>query len=84
MSHGSSSNNILKRRCKDLNISCEHFHKTGNGSSPRYELEEILIENSPYTNNSKLAKRLLKNNLLIYKCEICGNTGEWQNKPLTL
>lgn len=31
-----------------------------------------------------LNKRLRKDNLMPYSCGICGNTGIWNNKPLTL
>lgn len=85
MSHGTSSVNIIKRRCASLDISCDHF--CGNGykkyHSP-YDLSEILIENSTYTNNPRLKERLLDSNLLTYECAICHNKGIWQNKPLTL
>ena len=84
MSHGRSSNDILKRRCAQLEISCDHFVKTGNGTAPKYTLEEILVENSPYTDSTKLKNRLLKANLLEYKCAKCGNLGFWMNEPLTL
>jgi len=46
-------------------------------------LSEILIENSNYINTNNLKKRLLKENILEYKCNIC-NITEWINKPLTL
>ena len=64
MTHGRSSNDILKRRCKQLNISCEHFKRTGNQYAPRYDLQEILVENSSYTNTNHLRIRLIKNGLL--------------------
>ena len=59
----------------------EKNHKKGN---PKYSLEEILIENSSYTNRTRLKIRLLKEHLIEYKCAICGNKGEWNNQPLTL
>ena len=46
-------------------------------------IEEILVEDSNYQ-SPKLKKRLIEAGLKEYKCEICGNTGEWQGKPLTL
>ena len=45
-------------------------------------IEDILVEDSNY--QSKLMKRLLEARVKQHKCEICGNTGEWQGKPLTL
>ena len=79
MAHGRSSNDILKRRCEQLGISCEHFKRFGNGFVPKYELQEILVENSSYTNTNHLRSGLLKN-----ECAICGNPGMWLGQPLSL
>lgn len=50
----------------------------------KYSLEELLVKNGPYIGSSRLKKRLLKAELLEYKCDVCGNTGEWQGKELSL
>jgi 5-methylcytosine-specific restriction endonuclease McrA len=50
----------------------------------RYDLKDILIENSTYANISRLKERLLQENKLEYKCAICGNNGRWLDKPLSL
>ena len=84
MSHGRSSYDIIKRRCKDLNISCNHFIKTGNQYTTVYDLQDILVENSSYTNTTRLKERLLKEGLLVYECAICHNQGEWRGQPLSL
>lgn len=84
MSHGRSQNDIIKRRCNQLNISCEHFKKVGNGTNPQFSLKEILVQNSTYTNNTRLKQRLLNEHLLKNKCAICGNEGIWLNQPLSL
>lgn len=52
-------------------------------SHPKYTLEEILVENSQYTNMTKLKDRVLKAGLLETKCAICGIT-DWNNMPLVL
>lgn len=83
MSHGRSSNDIIKRRCNQLDISTEHFCRS-NKSSTKYDLKDILVENSTYANISRLKERLLKEGLLEYKCALCGNTGEWLGNPLSL
>lgn len=75
---------IIKRRCKELNISTEHFNRIGRNNKVVYPLEEILVENSTYQNNTKLKERLIESGLLRYECYICGNKGEWQGKKLTL
>lgn len=81
---GGSSTDILKRRIKELNCSIEHFGKQNISPNIKYSLEEILIENSPYANISRLKIRLVKENKLKYKCACCGNKGEWLGQELTL
>ena len=67
-----------------MNISTNHFKHSGGLSSKRYTLEEIFKENSEYTNLGRIKEKILANNLMEYKCSICGNEGEWLGKPLTL
>lgn len=47
-------------------------------------LSEILIKCSSYASRGSLKKRLLKANLLKYKCYLCNHTGNWNNKSLSL
>ena len=49
----------------------------------KQSIDDILVEDSNYQ-SSKLKKRLIEAGLKDNRCEICGNTGEWQDKPLTL
>ena len=76
----------VKERIKELNIDTSHFLGRGAKESPppKYDLKDILIENSPYTNIGRLKKRLVKEGLLEYKCEECGNEGYWNGKELKL
>lgn len=78
----------MKKRCKELNISTDHFgfksSGNSNGGSIKYTDEEIFIKNSPIANNSSLKKRIINNKLIVYKCSNCGNLGEWQGKELSL
>ncbi len=46
-------------------------------------IQEILTENSEYS-RTHLKKRLVDEGLKEYKCECCGNNGEWGGKPLNL
>lgn len=83
--NGGSSTDILKRRIKELNCSIEHFKAFGASSSNiKYKLDEILIENSSYSNISRLKIRLVKENKLKYECAMCGNKGEWLGQKLFL
>ena len=47
-------------------------------------MDELLVEDSDYSDTPRLKTRLVKSGLLEYKCAICGNTGEWNGRPLTL
>lgn len=83
---GGSSTDILKRRIVELDISTAHFNRNINNPTTRtkYSIEEILIENSSYSNIRSLKNRLIKEGLLEYRCEKCGNAGEWLGQPLSL
>lgn len=82
---GGSSTDILKKRIKELQCDISHFTRKGECSAYiRYTLDEILIEHSPYQNIQKLKERLVRDNRLEYKCQKCGNNGEWQGEKLSL
>lgn len=74
----------IKKRCKDLNVSTEHFAFVKSNGTKKYTLDEILIKDSFYQNISRLKIRLINEKRLEYKCAICGNQGEWNGIPLTL
>lgn len=86
--NGGSSTDTLKRRIQELNCDISHFNRgiSQQGISPntKYTLEEIMVENSSYTNIKVLKKRLVNEGIFEYKCAICGNKGEWNGKPLSL
>ena len=75
---GGNSADRLKRRIEELQCSTEHFGNQSNKKSANavYDLDDILIENSPYQNITRLKIRLIREGRLEYKCEQCGNTGE--------
>lgn len=83
MCHGRHSYDLIKNRCVELDVDTSHF-RTSHNKVTKYKLDDILVENSKFTNNTKLSKRLIKDGLLEYKCSLCGNEGEWNGKPLTL
>jgi 5-methylcytosine-specific restriction endonuclease McrA len=67
------------------NLSIDHMIGRFNvGDGRRIPLGDILIENSTYTNMSRLKIRLVNEKVLDYKCVECGNEGEWMGKPITL
>ena len=83
-----NSLNGLKSYLSDNNIDTSHFNKYKNRNyklpdNTKFSLEDIMVENSTYTNLTKFKERLIKANLLEYKCSCCGIT-TWNNQPLTL
>ena len=82
---GGSSTDILKRRIKELGCDISHFGTgiTKRNYQAKYDLDDILIENSSYANISRLKQRLVKEGRLEYKCADCG-ISEWQGKALSL
>lgn len=55
----------------------------GTAQTAKYKLSDMLIKDSKYSNMSSLKKRIIRNNLLEYKCQYCGIT-EWMGKPIVL
>lgn len=84
--NGSNSKIQLKKRVEELGLDISHFDQTQDArqASTKYTLEEIMVENSTYQNITKLKERIIKADLLLYKCAICGNTGEWNGQKLVL
>lgn len=78
---------LLRNRMEELGITSNEFKgKSGLklGTSKMIEKDEdILYENSPHS-RSVVRKYILRNNIIPYKCNKCGNTGEWQGEPLSL
>ena len=83
---GGSSTDTLKRRIKELQCDISHFSSTKStrkSYQAKYDLDDILVENSTYANMSCLKTRLIKEGRMEYKCEKCG-INEWLNQPLSL
>lgn len=81
---GGTSSKALKRRIEALAIPTDHFKVRGEWAKTTYTMEEILIENSMYTNMNRLKIRLVQEGVMDYFCNECGNNGIWRGKPLTL
>ena len=78
---------LLKKRMEELHIDGTEFKgKSGIKTLSNKSIEnkeDILCENSNYT-RTVVRRYIIKNNIIPYKCCICGNEGEWQGKPLSL
>lgn len=76
----------VKRRMDDLNLDCSIFKgksaviKTNKLNNVKKE--DVLKENCKHQ-RTVLRRYIIKNNLIPYKCAICGCT-EWQGKTLSL
>lgn len=80
----------IKKYLKLYDIDTSHFTGRAWNSGKnykffgiKYELKDILVENSTYTSTSKLKKRLISEGIKEDICEEC-NITEWNNKPISL
>ena len=69
----------LKERTK--NKKREHLQGLHKISSASYE--ECFCENSRIARHS-VKEKIIKDSLIPYKCDLCGNTGNWNGQPLSL
>lgn len=80
-------NSTLKSYIKLYNINTDHFYKKlgGKDFKLKYTNDDIFIRGCKCNlNTMNIKNRILKANLLEYKCALCGNKGYWNNKPLAL
>jgi hypothetical protein len=85
---GSHAN--LQRRINEYGLDTSHFlgqgHMKGRPALSRLPAEKVLIEYSQ--DSAKISVKVLRRALDELGreriCIICGNTGEWQEKPLVL
>ena len=81
--------NTLKRRLNDENIDYSHIPlgmKANLGRKFNVEglkYEDLFVENCVHSRHA-LKKYIIKNNIIPYKCSICGLENKWNNKDLVL
>ena len=75
----------VKRRIKELNIDITHWDDNTKNARIATEQphEEYFAKNTTHGGRN-MRLRILKYNLLEYKCAKCGNTGEWLGQELIL
>lgn len=89
--HSGGGYAVLRRAAEQLNLPTDHMIEYGLNTGPAYNhlkfipLPEILVEDSTYTNSTRLKIRLLREGLLEAKCyeADCGLT-EWKGRPISL
>lgn len=81
-SSSGGSYRTLRDKINKWNIDTSHFKQVNRSQKP-LTAKDLFVENCQHGRNS-VKRYILKHNLIPYQCAICGNTGEWNNKPLTL
>lgn len=74
---------VFKRNIERLQLDTSHFHRSPKSYRRKeYTNEELFCYNSE-ASFATIRKRVIKENIIIYKCNIC-NINIWNNKPITL
>ena len=53
-----------------------------NAYGPPKTHDEVFVSDSSYPRH-RLKERIIKNNMLPYKCSVCDMPPEWQGKPMS-
>lgn len=83
------NHHTLKRRLNEENIDYSHIKLGLDANKGRkfniklLDNEELFRQNSPHS-RSTIKSHILKDNLIPYKCAICGFEGLWNDKELVL
>lgn len=80
-----SRTDIIKH-LEHLGVNLDHWTRQAHRpkGSYKYELGEILIQDSPYTNSTDLKKRLWEAEILEKRCYLCGCSPIWRSEYLEL
>ena len=75
----------VKERIKLLQLDTSHWKKNTSPAHVAITLphEKYFAKNTPHS-GSNMRVRILKYNLIPYKCAMCGNTGKWYKHDLVL
>ena len=75
---GGDSNKIVKRRIEELKLSTSHWqlYNTVNANKASEQSVEEYFKQGTSHSGAHTRRKIIKNNLIEYKCAICGNTGE--------
>jgi hypothetical protein len=74
----------LKKYLDKFNIDYSKISNFKYKKPTKKNLDEILVENSPYYNTSNLKERLYKEGLKLRKCEKCGQGEIWNGEKISL
>lgn len=84
-SNGSGSYKSIKSQLVKLGVEIPEFNYEPYNKNIKNKIydSDIFIENSSFS-RQHLKERIIKSELIDYKCEECGNEGEWNGKKLSL
>lgn len=93
LGYNKSSNQykLLNKIIKENNIDISHFRNRSEealrlyreGVLSKIKTEDLFTENSKSSRHI-VKKRMINENIIEYKCSICGNTGEWLGNKISL
>lgn len=82
--NGSGGYRNIKDRIIKLGLEVPKYNYYGDGSKRiKHSNDDVFCVNSKFP-RQKLKNRIIKQELLEYKCVECDNTGEWNEKKLSL
>lgn len=77
--------NTVKKWIRVKNLDTSHFCIIRTSpKSIKFEMCEILVENSTYIHTSNLKDRLYKDGIKFRICEMCGQGENWNGKKMSL
>ena len=74
----------VKRELTRRNITIPIYNYSGNHNFNRKLKNENIFVNDIFVSRKVVKQRIIEQNLMEYKCEVCGNKGEWQGKRISL
>jgi len=74
---------FIRSKLKERNIKIPNFKNSQYKFRKKKENKEIFVENSNFSRNH-LKRRIIKENLIEYKCSECGLKDKWNGKELSL
>jgi len=83
-SNGSGSYKSIKNQLIKLGVIIPEFnYENKNKISKKIDDVDVFIKSSFYS-RQRLKERIIKNKLIDYRCDKCGNNGEWNGEKLSL
>jgi Zn finger protein HypA/HybF involved in hydrogenase expression len=86
LNHSSVNANTIRKYIRELKLDTSHWKDQiikNNRVSYERHIEDVFVINSTYT-KSHLKEKIIKHQLLEYRCSKCGIDGSWNGEPLVL